>query len=117
MKDKLQQMAGVFKALGDNKRLKIIKMLASNMNDTLCVSDVAQKLGITQPAASQHIKVLKNIDILNENRKGFRVFYTINTDVLLQHKKDMDELFLKGFEKCEYDFACSECPYGSSCIG
>lgn len=85
------------------------------MNETLCVSDVAEKLGISQPAASQHIKVLKNVGILEENKKGFRVYYTIDNEVLMEYKKDIDELFLKAFEKCEYDFSCSDCPYGSDC--
>ena len=65
-------MAEVLKSLGDEKRLKIIKMLVSNVNEVYCVSDVAQQLGISQPAASQHIKILKNVGILEENRRGFR---------------------------------------------
>jgi ArsR family transcriptional regulator len=115
MKDHLKNMAEVLKSLGDEKRLKIIKILASNVNEVFCVSDVAQQLGISQPAASQHIKILKNIGILEENRRGFRVFYTINLDVLTEYKKDIDELFKKAFEKCQYDFSCDQCPYNNKC--
>ncbi len=115
MKNKLQNMAQIFKALGDQKRLQIIKMLASNENDILCVTDVAKKLNITQPAASQHIKVLKTINILEENRKGFRVYYTINIDILHSYKNEIDQLFKKAFEKCPHDYACSECSYNNTC--
>jgi ArsR family transcriptional regulator len=115
MKDHLKNMANVLKSLGDEKRLKIIKMLAPNINETFCVSDVAEQLGISQPAASQHIKVLKNIGILEENRRGFRVFYTINSDVLTEYRKNIDELFRKAFEKCTYDFSCDKCPYNTKC--
>lgn len=115
MQDRLKTMAGVFKALGDQKRLKIIKMLASNMEETLCVTDVAAKLNITQPAASQHIKVLKNIGLLEENRKGFRTYYTINTSVLSMYKTEIDELFKKAYEQCPYDFSCDECKFNNSC--
>lgn len=115
MKDHIKDMANVLKSLGDEKRLKIIKILASNVNEVCCVSDVAQQLGISQPAASQHIKILKNIGILEENRRGFRVFYTINLDVLTEYKKDIDELFKKAFEKCQYDFSCDKCPYNNKC--
>ncbi|MBU2699438.1 ArsR family transcriptional regulator [Sporomusaceae bacterium BoRhaA] len=111
----LKTMAEVLKSLGDEKRLKIIKMLASNVNEVFCVTDVAQQLGVSQPAASQHIKILKNIGILEENRRGFRVFYTINLDVLNEYKKDIDELFKKAFEKCQYDFSCDKCPYNNKC--
>ena len=115
MKDRLETMAGLFKALGDKKRLKIIKMLASEMEETLCVSDVAHKLGITQPAASQHIKILKNIGILKENRKGFRVFYTIDNDIMHQYKINVDEIFRKAFEKCPHDLSCEKCEFSRSC--
>lgn len=42
MKDHLKSMAEIFKFLGDEKRLKIIKMLGSNADEVFCVSDVAQ---------------------------------------------------------------------------
>ena len=115
MKDHLRNMAEVFKAFGDEKRLKIIKILGSNVNEVFCVSDVAQQLCVSQPAASQHIKILKNVGILEENRRGFRVFYTINLDVLTKYKKNIDDLFKKAFEKCEYEFSCDKCPYNNKC--
>ena len=115
MKNHLKIMASVFKSLGDEKRLKIVKMLASNMNEIFCVSDVAQQLGISQPAASQHIRVLKSIGILDENRRGFRVFYTINLDAMNEYKKSIDELFKKAFEKCSYEYSCDKCPYNNKC--
>jgi ArsR family transcriptional regulator len=115
MKDKIGTMAQVFKALGDQKRLQIIKMLVSNENDTFCVTDVANKLNITQPAASQHIKILKNINLLEENRKGFRIYYTINRKILQTYKNEIDQLFKKSFEKCPHDYSCSECSFNNSC--
>ncbi|PAV13611.1 hypothetical protein ASJ81_17145 [Methanosarcina spelaei] len=113
MKDHIKNMAEVLKSLGDEKRLKIIKILASNIDEAFCVSDIAQQLGISQPATSQHIKVLKNVGILEENRRGFRVFYTINSDVLAEYKKDIDELFKKAFQRCQYNFSCDKCPYNN----
>ncbi len=99
-------MSEVFKALGDPTRLRIIRMLASKMENNICVVDLAKRLGITQPAVSQHIKVLKSIGILKPNRKGFRVHYSIDADVLNTYKKDIDELFKRAFEKCSYYGKC-----------
>lgn len=93
-------MSEVFKALGDPTRLRIIRMLASKMEDNLCVIDLAKKIGITQPAASQHIRILKSVGILEPNRIGFRVYYNINAEILNAYKKDIDKLFIMAFEKC-----------------
>lgn len=111
MADRSISMANVFKVLGDETRGKIIRMLASNANEVFCVSDVAQKLGISQPAVSQHIRILKSIGLLDENRKGNRVFYTINLDVFQEYKNRIDEMFKKAFKKCPYDFSCNVCPH------
>jgi ArsR family transcriptional regulator len=100
VKDKVLIMSEVFKALGDPTRLRMIRMLASKMGGNLCVINLAKRLGITQPAVSQHIKVLKSIGILKPNRKGFRVHYSIDADVLNAYKKDIDELFKMAFERC-----------------
>lgn len=108
MIDQVRKMADVFKALGDPTRLRIIRMLASNPEDTLCVADLAAKLGGTQPAASQHIKALKNIGILEANKVGFRVYYRINTNVLLTYKADMDKLFEMAFTHCPRMGTCEE---------
>jgi DNA-binding transcriptional ArsR family regulator len=104
MKDEIVKMSEVFKVLGDSTRLRIIRMLASKMEDDLCVIGLAKKIGISQPAASQHIKTLKSIGILKPNRVGFRVHYRIDTGVLNAYKKNIDKLFGMVFEKCsKYD--------------
>ncbi len=116
MKNKLNTMAAFFKALGDPKRLKMIKMLASNMDEILCVSDVAERLGISQPAASQHIKVLKTTGLLNENRRGFRVYYSINAEMLDEYQLTINDLFKKAYEMCPHDYACEKCDYNNGCV-
>lgn len=111
MKDQLEKLASVYRALGDQKRLRIIKMLASNMSEVFCVSDLAQQLDISQPAVSQHLRILKSIGILDENRRGFRVYYTINAEVMNTYQKEIDDMFKKAYEKCTYDYSCDQCPY------
>ena len=108
MKDIVRTMTEVFKSLGDPMRLKIIRMLASNPEDTLSVADLADRLGITQPATSQHIKVLKNVGILEANKVGFRVYYRINTTVMRSYKADIDELFEMAFTHCPDTETCEE---------
>jgi ArsR family transcriptional regulator len=99
----VREMADVFKALGDLNRLKIINLLGSKTEDKLCVVELAKKLGITQPAASQHLKVLKGVGILKSKREGFRVYYYIDLETLYKFKEYSDKLFKMAFIKCEPD--------------
>lgn len=107
MKDIVNTMAEVFKALGDTNRLRIIRILASNPKDTLCVADLANKLGITQPAVSQHIKILKYVGILEPNKIGFRYYYYVNADILAAYKLNLEELFEMAFVRCAQIDSCT----------
>ncbi len=104
--DKVKQTSELFKALGDVTRLRIIRMLASNPGSTLCVADLASRLNMTAPAVSQHIKALKHVGLLEPDKQGFRVYYYINTDVLKEYKKDIDDLFELAFIKCPMEGCC-----------
>jgi ArsR family transcriptional regulator, arsenate/arsenite/antimonite-responsive transcriptional repressor len=75
-------LAEVFKAMGDPTRLSIFKMLSANPKAELCVCAIAARLQITQSAVSQHLKVLKNAGLVTPNRDGFRVHYSVNTGKL-----------------------------------
>ncbi len=108
MRDVVIQMAEFFKALGDPTRLRIIRMLASNPERKLCVGAIAQRLGITQPAVSQHLKVLKNVGIVDPNRDGYRVHYAVNTETLEAFERNWEELRKLAFETCECMKDCQE---------
>ena len=73
--------AEVFKALGDETRLNIIRLIAAAGN-RLCVGMLAQKLGISQPAVSQHLKTLRNAGLIVADREGLHVHYVLADGVL-----------------------------------
>ncbi len=108
MKDEVKRMAKVFKALGEPTRLRIIKILASE-GGYFCVGALAKKLGISQPAVSQHLKVLKEAEILDSKRMGYHVHYYVDAETLKSYKKQIGELLENAFEKCE-------CPDKGSCL-
>ena len=110
-----KKMAEVFKALGDVNRMKIIKILASNPEESLCVSDIAEMIKITQPATSQHIRVLKNVGILGSKRIGNKTYYHIDADQLHEYKDIIDHMFKMAFVKCKFDGDCDNCPVKSKC--
>ncbi|MGF7186422.1 ArsR family transcriptional regulator [Desulfitispora alkaliphila] len=68
-----------FKALGEPTRLKILKMLSIQ---SMCVCELSEILEMLQPRVSQHLKVLKEADLVQERREGYWVYYSINKDNL-----------------------------------
>lgn len=61
--------------MADETRQQIMAMLCC---DWLCVSDIVQKTGVTQPTVSHHLAILRETDLVNTRRKGKQVFYTLN---------------------------------------
>jgi DNA-binding transcriptional ArsR family regulator len=109
------RMAPVLKALGDINRMKIIKILASNPEDSLCVSDIAKAIGVSQPAASQHIKVLGTVGVLTPKRVKNKVYYSIDSKQLKEYNEIIDHMFRMAFVRCEYEGDCENCPIRSDC--
>ncbi len=87
--------AEIFKALGDATRLKILKMIAAKGNN-LCVGKIACNLSISQPAVSQHLKILKNAGLVEADRQGFHVHYKIRNNALDAYGINAAD-FLKSF--------------------
>ena len=62
-----KKQAKFFKALADEKRLRIIKLL---MNKEMCICELMVCLGMTQPNLSHHIEILENVGIVKRKKKG-----------------------------------------------
>jgi DNA-binding transcriptional ArsR family regulator len=99
----VEEMAGVFKALGDYNRLCIIYLLANDPNGTFGVNDLARVLGISQPAVSQHVKILKNVRIIASRKEGNHVYYSFNRENMVRYKENFDALSRSVMEKCRQD--------------
>ena len=81
-KDKdTEEQAALFRALADPTRLKLVKLLCRQRDPSaLCVNALAYRLGISQSAISQHLRVLKALKLVKGKRRGYRVHYFINGD-------------------------------------
>lgn len=75
--------AGIFKALGDQKRLEIFEMLRDGEK---CACKLLEKFNITQPTLSHHMKVLCECGLINARREGKWSHYSINIEVAEQVK-------------------------------
>ena len=78
-----EEQTAVFRALADPTRLKLVKLLCrQRFPDALCVKALACLLGVSQPAISQHLRVLKAIGLVNGERRGNHIHYFINRERL-----------------------------------
>ncbi len=98
--DLSEELEELFKALGNVNRLMLIYKLASGEMEKVSVTEMAKITGLTQPAASQHLKILKTAKILNATKQGNYIYYTFNKSALINHKEKIDFLFGCLFLKC-----------------
>jgi len=69
----------LFRALGDPNRLKILRLLSER---AYCVRMIAEHVGISQPAASQHLRVLRNAGLVESEKRGYYVHYSVRPEAL-----------------------------------
>ena len=71
-------IAQFFKVLGHPARVSILQHI-SKQNSCIC-NDLVEEIGLAQPTISQHLKELKNMDIIKGNIEGTSVCYCINEE-------------------------------------
>ena len=71
-----------FKALADETRLRILKLLAIR---EMCVCEVMVALDLTQPTASHHLGLLENISLVKARKEGKWVFYSVASPELIEN--------------------------------
>ena len=75
----MKDSAELFKVLSVDKRIEIIEFLKK---EPLSVNVLAERLGITQSAVSQHLRVLKGAGLVSDERRGYWIYYSLNSDAL-----------------------------------
>jgi ArsR family transcriptional regulator, arsenate/arsenite/antimonite-responsive transcriptional repressor len=95
-----EELEEVFKALANVNRLILIYSLASGEVEKISVTEMSKNMNITQPAASQHLKILKNANILVAKKEGNYIYYRFNKRSMQKHQKRIDFLFTCAFAKC-----------------
>ena len=83
--DEIEQLANTFKALSDPTRMRLIKLLFDS-GGSLCVNALAHRLGVSQSAVSQHLRVLRQVGLIHGERAGYFVHYSLDEDALEEHK-------------------------------
>ena len=88
-----EKQARIFKVLSVGTRVRMIHLLKKH---ALCVNALARALDITPAAVSQHLRILRDAEIVIADKRGYFVHYQINRKTLnewnamAKHLLDMD---------------------------
>jgi DNA-binding transcriptional ArsR family regulator len=92
--DASDELVEVFKVLSDPTRLRLVKLLGGGQS--LCVNALAKRLGVTQSAVSQHLRVLRQAGLVAGDRQGSFIHYALRTDRLETYRKRIAKIFGEG---------------------
>ena len=82
-------MGDVWKGLADPTRRKILKLLK---NDSLNAGEIAAEFNMTKPSISNHLSILKQADLVDSEKIGQNVIYSLKTSVLEDMLKMLSDL-------------------------
>ncbi len=68
-------LARGFAALGDPVRLRLLNLLATSTDGAVCVCDLVQPVGKSQPTVSHHLKVLREAGLVTVEKRGTNNWY------------------------------------------
>ncbi|MBS14160.1 MAG: transcriptional regulator [Gemmatimonadetes bacterium] len=79
----VESLADRLQALSDPVRLRLMKMLpCGEAPCEMCVCDLADQLGVSQPNTSHHLRVLRSAGLIRCQRRGGFAYYHVDRDVL-----------------------------------
>lgn len=69
----------VFKAIADINRRKILQLL--KINDSLTAGEISGHFEFTKASLSEHLKILRNANLIYAQKRGQYIHYRLNTSV------------------------------------
>ena len=85
----MKEAAELFKIFCVDKRIEIIEHLK---NGPMNVNALANALKISSSAVSQHLRVLKSAGLVEDERKGYFVHYSLNRDALEKARQRLNRI-------------------------
>ena len=74
-------MGDAFRALADPTRREILRMLGQQ---DLTAGEIADRFDMTRPSISHHLNILKSAGLIDDEREGQFIRYSLNTTVMEQ---------------------------------
>ena len=85
----MKEAAQLFKILSVDKRIEIIELLKK---EPMNVNALAEALGVTQSAVSQHLRVLRAAGLVKDQRKGYWIYYSLDRDTLEKCRQRLNRI-------------------------
>jgi DNA-binding transcriptional ArsR family regulator len=80
--EQVEDLAEIFKILADPTRLKILAALADERS--LCVHELCERLGMSQPAVSHQLRTLRAARLVRGQRAGREIHYALDDEHVLR---------------------------------
>ncbi|MDH5083672.1 autorepressor SdpR family transcription factor [Clostridium perfringens] len=85
-------MSKVFKALSDETRREILKLLSKK---DMSAGEISDHFNMSKPSISKHLEILREAELISSERKGQFIIYYINTSVIQEVLGNFLSLFTK----------------------
>ena len=100
-----KKAAAVFKALGDENRLKILQLLATGEK---CACKLLEQFQITQPTLSHHMKILCDTGLVVGRKEGKWMHYSISEENVRTVKQYFDFIVMQKQSELPDNKSCCE---------
>lgn len=84
----LKQITKNLKALADENRIRILNLLYRKKD--LCVCEITEVIGLSQPTISSHLKLLESSNLVTYSKDGKWINYRINPEIDKRMKQILD---------------------------
>ena len=88
--DEAAVLAEAFSALGDPVRLRLLSVLAQAEDGAVCVCDLVPAVDRSQPTVSHHLRILSAAGLVEGERRGKWVWYSLNRQRLADLQAALD---------------------------
>lgn len=85
--DDARELAVGFGALADPVRLHLLSLIAASGSSGVCVCDLVEPVGRSQPTVSHHLKVLRDAGLVTVDKRGTWAWYTIRRERMQELKR------------------------------
>ena len=86
----LKKITKILKALADESRIRIVALLKER--NGLCVCEITEIIGLSQPTISSHLKRLQDAEVITYSKDGLWVNYNLDENMEKEVKQLLDSM-------------------------